>query len=297
MKSKPPLWRVSVVCPFATEDLTAEVLGSFFGCPASSYTDAETRRTEVSVYLEARPDKNTPAAIEAALQLAGEEAGCAGPIQVSVHRLKNEDWAESWKRHFKPLRVGQALLIKPDWDKTRPHPGQRVVILNPGLSFGTGHHPTTQFCLRQVVRAYLLGVDDLLDIGTGSGILAIAAAKLGYRAVEAFDFDADAVQVARANARSNGVADRIALTQADLTALSLNSRKKHHLVCANLMHDLLIAERERITNRLQPNGWLVLAGILATQFPVVEEAYGELGFRLKKTRVEKEWQSGLFQKG
>ena len=139
--------------------------------------------------------------------------------------MRREDWAESWKRHFKPIEIGDALLVKPSWSKRRPRKNQAVVILDPGLSFGTGQHPTTAFCLREIVRLKLAkergrlarefktrhhadepsALQSFLDIGTGSGILAIAAAKLGYQPVHAFDFDAEAVRIARANARANRV--------------------------------------------------------------------------------------------
>ena len=127
-----------------------------------------------------------------------------------------------------------------------------------------------------------------------SGILAISAAKLGYAPVEAFDFDPEAVRVARDNARQNRVAEAVRIAQRDLTKVPRASRTRYDVVCANLIFDLLIAERERVVNRLKPEGVLVLAGILATQFPRVVEAYARAGMQLVATKVEKEWQSGSF---
>ncbi|MBI3875067.1 MAG: 50S ribosomal protein L11 methyltransferase, partial [Verrucomicrobia bacterium] len=134
-----------------------------------------------------------------------------------------------------------------------------------------------------------------LDIGTGSGILAISAVKLGYAPVEAFDFDPDAVRVARENAAQNGVEEFIRLRRADLTKLPLSSAKKFNVVCANLIYDLLLAERERILSRLKPGGRLVLAGILRKQFAPVKHAYCAAGLRLVASRAEGEWQSGAFE--
>ena len=125
-----------------------------------------------------------------------------------LNKVPPEDWAESWKRHFKPIEIGGDLLILPSWSKRKPKTGQAVVVLDPGLSFGTGQHATTSFCLNEIVklrRSSKASELSLLDGGTGSGILAIAAAKLGYKPVEAFDFDPVSVRVARANATSNGV--------------------------------------------------------------------------------------------
>ncbi len=219
-----------------------------------------------------------------------------GTGKIEVKRVKREDWAESWKRHFKPIRVGRALLVKPSWSRVRKVPGQAVMILDPGLSFGTGQHPTTGFCLREVVRARKAGAKSLMDIGTGSGILAIAAAKLSYTPIEAFDFDPESVRVAKENAMVNNAARAIKLSRADLTKISVRAPRRFDVVCANLMYDLLIAERKRIVNRLEPEGTLVLAGILATQFERVQQAYAELGFKLVRTRLEKEWQSGAFER-
>ena len=132
-----------------------------------------------------------------------------------------------------------------------------------------------------------------LDAGCGSGILAISAAKLGYAPVVAFDFDPEAVRVARENAAANGVPFRI--TRKDLTTLPRRSREKFDVVCANLIYDLLIQERARIVARLAPSGTLVLAGILRVQFSKVQLAYEQAGLRLISSRAVKDWRSGAFR--
>jgi len=169
-----------------------------------------------------------------------------------------------------------------------------VVVLNPGLSFGTGHHATTSFCLREVVRFARGGGGSVLDMGTGSGILAIAAAKLGCAPIEAFDFDPESVRVAMSNARQNRVPHRINLFKADVTRLPLRPVRKFDLVCANLISNLLVAERKRIAARVGPGGTLVLAGILRIEFSKVRDAFESLGLKLIRQREEKEWASGAF---
>jgi ribosomal protein L11 methyltransferase len=208
--------------------------------------------------------------------------------------LRHENWAESWKRHFKPIEIGSKLLIKPTWSKRRPRANQAVVVLDPGLSFGTGQHPTTRFCLEQIVsfrRAEQRQA--FLDIGTGSGILAIAAAKLGYLPVHGFDLDAAAVRIARANAAKNGVSRKIRLVKKDVSDQKPSG--KYDLICANLLADLLLTERKRIVGLLKPEGRLVLAGILKLQFHDVQGAYECAGLRLVASRGEDEWKSGAFQ--
>lgn len=294
------------------EDAVSELLSSVAGLPSTAYHDLKKCASHVSVFLELR--KFSPARTRRAI-IAGLEyiKNCGlnlGAAKIEIARMKREDWAESWKRHFKPIEIKSkrkkpresqrspklnSLLVKPTWSKKQPAPDQAVVVLDPGLSFGTGQHPTTGFCLHQIVDCLNPGEgQSFLDIGTGSGILAIAASKLGYTSVEAFDFDPEAVRVAKENIRANGVSRRVKLTRGDVTKLPLKPVRKFDLVCANLISTLLIAERKRILNRLKPGGTLVLAGILASEFAQVEQAFADLNLRLRASRKENEWRSGAF---
>ena len=317
------LTRISIATTPEAEEAVAELMLRVLGQTPSTYTDAETGETTVSTYLEKPAQWNAAARAElrAGLALLTECGIAVGAGEIKAAKVRREDWAESWKRHFKPLAIGDALLIKPSWVKQKPRKGQAVVVLDPGLSFGTGHHATTGFCLKQLVevrRRAVLGLRlgaggeprvlararnpnldpapplSFLDIGTGSGILAIAAAKLGYAPVRCFDFDPESVRVAKANAAQNEVTPLVRPVRHDLTKLPLASTVRYHVVCANLIYDLLIAERDRILNRLRPDGVLVLAGILETQFARVKRAYQQAGLKLVATEVEKEWQSGAF---
>jgi ribosomal protein L11 methyltransferase len=211
-----------------------------------------------------------------------------------VKRLRREDWVDSWKRHFQPIRIGDKLLVRPSWRKDKAAPGQAVVVLDPGLSFGTGQHATTKFCLRQLVVHRKRGAQSLLDVGTGSGILAIAGVKLGYRPVKAIDFDSEAIRVARANAKRNRVTAHLKPKVGDVTKLPPRARVKYDVVCANLYYDLLTANAHRIIARVKPEGVLVLAGVLKTQFAEVKAAVEGQGMVLKKTTRQGEWQSGTF---
>lgn len=314
MKSNQPLWRISVLTSEEAEDAVSELLASVTGVGAVTYFDLESRTSHVSVFLE--QGKFSPAAarteIAAGLERIqgfGLEVGAA---KIEIARVKREDWAESWKRHFRPISIqfrrgkspsrrraddsaGRSLLVKPSWSRRRPAKNQAVVILDPGLSFGTGQHPTTAFCLHEILRCLKPGLpQSFLDIGTGSGILAIAAAKLGYAPVEAIDFDPESVRVAGANARKNRVQHRIKLAYGDVTRLPSRPARQFDLVCANLISILLIAERRRIVNRLQPGGTLVLAGILAEEFTQVVRAYADLKLYLQSHHTENEWCSGAF---
>jgi len=291
------LWKISVTTTREAEEAVAERLGNTFGQPASSYTDAETLQTVVSVYLTARPDwsRARQAELATALKHIGRSGLAIGPGRISLKRIRRADWAESWKRHFKPLVIGSALLLKPGWSRRRPRKGQAVIVLDPGLSFGTGRHPTTAFCLRQLVARRRPGeAQSCLDVGTGSGILAIAAAKLSYAPVDAFDFDPQSVGVAQANARRNRVSARIRLRRQDLTRLPRRARRQYSVVCANLVSSLLLDQRQRLLARLRADGVLVVAGILTVEFARVRKAFADAGLRLLASRTQNEWRSGAF---
>jgi ribosomal protein L11 methyltransferase len=313
MKNK-SLWRISVATTLEAEDAVAELLGTIFNCNASSYFDAEPQTSVVSIYSSEKGflSGQFRKAISAGL-IRIEKCGLKiGAGKIKIAKMRREDWVESWKRHFKPIEIGNSLLVKPSWSKRRAKKNQAVVILDPGLSFGTGQHPTTEFCLREIVAAVGRPPQipekmknaalcreaainkSFLDIGTGSGILAIAAAKLGCKPVRAIDFDPEAVRVARANARVNRVLKEIKIAGGDVTEFSTIPKRRFDLVCANLISNLLIAERRKIAAQLKSGGVLVLAGILKSEFLEVKKAFESLGLKLISSRSKKEWRSGSF---
>jgi ribosomal protein L11 methyltransferase len=294
-----PLRQIAITTNPGAEDAVAALLEREFGQTPSIYTNADTGLTTASVYWNL-PDAEvagTKAALREGLADTEEHGLDVAPGRIAIRRVKAPDWSESWKRHFRPIEIGRTLLVKPTWSNRAPKPGQKLVLLDPGLSFGTGQHATTHFCLTQVAKLRRAGErQSFMDMGTGSGILALAAAKLGYGPVKAFDFDPDAVRIAAENAELNGVSDALLLSEADLTKLPRGSKERFDVVCANLIYDLLIAERNRILARLAPDGSLVLAGILATQFKAVEKAFAEAGLKLVTAKTDKEWRSGLFRR-
>lgn len=294
MKAK-SLWQITVNTSEESQEAVSEMMERVIHEPASIYIDTETHEVSVTIYLTKlqRQSKALRADLETGIDVIQNAGLNPAPGKIHIRKLAPKNWAESWKRHFKPIQIGKALLIKPSWSKLTPRHGQALVVLDPGLSFGTGRHATTSFCLQQLTaRRKPEQKQSLLDIGSGSGILAICAAKLGYSPVDAFDFDPDAVRVSIENAQSNGVGNSVIPRRKDLTRLPAKSARQYDIVCANLMHDLLIAEAGKIIARLKPDGHLILAGILTTQFAEVLKTYKKFGFKLIVSRVEKEWRSG-----
>ena len=213
----------------------------------------------------------------------------------TIWAVEREDWAESWKRFFHAQRVSERVIVKPSWESVAARPEDCIVEIDPGLSFGTGLHGTTRACLRFLdawqrrrPRA------SVLDMGCGTGILAIAAAKLGFPRVTAVDNDPDAVRVARANAAFNKVADRIEFIQAD--AAGFKADRAHDIVLANLLAGILVQRVDQIAAaaRRVPGSGLVLSGILQEQYEAVRSVYAARGFAEQETIILEGWKTGCF---
>ena len=251
--SEPALRCIAVQTSLEAEEAVGEILFEVFGEASAIWHNLETRESTVSVYPELNQDdlRQKRKSLRKRLGQLIDFGLNPGSLRISARKVKPEDWSESWKRHFKPIEIGHSLLIKPSWSRRKPRAGQAVVILDPGLSFGTGQHPTTSFCLEELVRARnTTRPQSFLDMGTGTGVLAIAAEKLGYHPVVAFDYDAVAVRVAHENATVNRC--QVArFAESDLLQLPTRSAEKYDVVCANLIADLLLAARRKIINRVK----------------------------------------------
>ena len=287
------------LCVYTTpvaEDLVSALLESIFDTSPSIWSDKETKESKVTVYLERQVITDSEKEIlEQGINVISESGYDVGEGGWKVLPVKREDWSESWKKHFHVIEVSHNLLVKPEWEEVHSKPDQAVVTLNPGLSFGTGHHPTTLFCLQQL--ADLAPINEsrsFLDAGSGSGILSISAAKLGYSPIEAWDFDPQAVHVAKENSKQNKLSEELIFKVRDLTKMK-SGGKKFDVICANLIYDLLIDESEKLKSWVAPNGYLILAGILIDQFPLVRNTYCDEGMEMVENEVKGEWCSGVFR--
>jgi len=289
------MWQVSILTGAEGEEAVAQLLERTVHPPPSVFRNERTAAVAVTSYVKRLPRTRRALAAELKEGLARlRQFGLdPRPARITIKRLPRKNWAQSWKRHFRPIDIGGKLLVKPGWSRRRARPGQRVVILDPGLSFGTGHHPTTLFCLEQRARCRRPGArQSFLDIGTGSGILAIAAAKLGYDPVAAFDCDPEAVRVSRQNLRRNRV--RVRLGRGDVARAPRLARRRYDVVCANLTCELLLAQANPIRRLLNPAGKLVVAGVLGREFQKIRKKFDRCHLTLEKSRVDKEWKSGRF---
>jgi ribosomal protein L11 methyltransferase len=211
--------------------------------------------------------------------------------------VNTEDWSSSWKVHFKPLRVGKHLLIVPTWEEAVVLPGDLVIRIDPGMAFGTGGHETTRLCLELLEsvmeKSPLLTIPSLLDLGTGSGILAIAANLLGAGRILALDIDPDTVEIARENLTLNGMSDSI-----ECGTVPLESLAEHFdIILANILAEELVRLAPYLMERLHPGGALILSGILAEKESLVRQGFASQPLTYIRTVSDGEWVAMLYEKG
>jgi ribosomal protein L11 methyltransferase len=210
-----------------------------------------------------------------------------GTGDLVVETRNEEDWANAWKAHYTPVRVGIRVVVRPPWQEYEPESGDVVVLLDPGMAFGTGTHPTTQIALRLLET---LTVEDrsVFDVGTGSGILAIAASKLGARAVDAVDIDAVSVRQAQTNIDLNDVRGSVSIWQ---SAMEPNAEpmKTYDIVVANIIARVLVEISDQIVSSVGLNGTLVLSGIIDSKEASVVDRYRSLGFDIVKREQIEDW--------
>lgn len=220
--------------------------------------------------------------------------GVSEPI-LSSTMIEEEDWGKNWKEHFKPFAIVPGLVIAPTWEEYRPTAGEVVITMDPGMAFGTGHHATTSLSLH-FIRETLAGSDGslrLLDVGTGTGILGMAAVLFGAKDVLGIDNDPEAVSAAEENVRRNSLQDRMQVSLSPLSSLE----EPYKIVVANIVHDVLIGMSDDLTRLTADGGTLILSGILAgKQVENIINVFTAKGLRLSGQENREEWSALCFGK-
>ena len=200
--------------------------------------------------------------------------------------FENMDWLSKWKEHIKPIKISQKLIIKPTWKKVEPKPGRIIIEIDPGMAFGTGSHASTMLCLKAAYKlSHVIRGRSIMDVGTGSGILAITAARPGADKVVCLDIDPEALKVARENVILNNVSRKVTITAKSLEKI----KSRFFVIFANIIAEELIKIAHLLKAKLEHNGFLILSGILQEIAEEVEVVYKKLGFRLFKTYTKGEW--------
>ncbi|HWQ75666.1 MAG TPA: 50S ribosomal protein L11 methyltransferase [Syntrophomonas sp.] len=201
-------------------------------------------------------------------------------------QVQESDWEESWKKYYHCFKIGQRLVVKPSWEEYMPQPGEVIIELDPGMAFGTGDHASTRFCL-EFIDDYVKGGENIIDAGCGSGILSIAAAKLGAARVLAMDIDQVAVNIARANVSMNGLDKIVQVECGDITR-DLSSFKADYIF-ANITAEVVVQLIPRAAELLPAGAYLFCSGIIASRWPQVRQQLEKYGFEIARILQDQEW--------
>lgn len=216
------------------------------------------------------------------------------PAEIECIGVHEEDWANSWKQYYKPIKTGEKLVIVPEWEEYDPAPGEIVVLMDPGMAFGTGTHETTRLCA-MLLEKYVRPGDRMLDVGCGSGILAICAAKLGAGSCFACDIDPVAVRIAGENAALNQTA-QVETGVSDLLAQAKKAPGGYHVCCANIVADVIIRLSPDIGAFMEPDGVLIVSGIITERADETVSALKDAGWYLIDERRENGWFAGALRR-
>ncbi len=230
--------------------------------------------------------------IKAEVQKLSSYGILAGSCTILSEIVEDGEWATAWKAYYKPIRVGKRLLIRPIWEEMNLQPQDLEIALDPGLAFGTGSHPTTQLCLR-FLEDYLKPGDSFLDVGCGSGILTIAAAKLGAGVLSAVDIDELAVHSTIENLKLNGLAEKVRVIHGDLVK---QIKEPVRVVTANIVADAILRLLPNIEPLLVSQGLFIASGIITTREEDLVKATEEAGLSILEVRREGDWVAILAQK-
>ncbi len=280
-----------ITTPREAAEAVAAVLHSV---PAGGVVEEEAPEGRVRLRAYVREDVASPgmlADLKRRLDVLPTFGLGTAPPDLVVERAVDESWATVWKTHFHAFPVGRRLWVVPTWEDPDLPPDAVSIRLDPGMAFGSGLHPSTQLCLRWL-EAHLRPGERVTDIGTGSGILAIAAAKLGAASVVAVDHDPVAVEVARANVTQNGVADHVTVTRGHLLG---EVGSPVDVVLANLTAEVVMEMAPAVAGCLAAGGHVVASGIAAPRLDEVCAAFARAGLAVVAVEADEEWRAVVAQ--
>jgi len=206
--------------------------------------------------------------------------------KIVYRKIQEEDWSESWKKYFSPTKITDRIVVKPTWHEYAPIKGETIIEVDPGMAFGTGTHPTTSLCV-SMIEKYICPGDTFLDIGSGSGILMIAAAKLGAKKVWGIDNDETAVSIAADNLRLNNIEDAdFNVTKGDLAT---GVTRNFNIITANILSEVIIVLLDSIKDVMKKGGVLICSGIIEKNAGIVLDKMNRIGLETVEMRSKDEW--------
>ena len=249
-----------------------------------SVIDAMPEDVQVKAWYPEEEAARILETLAARLPLLRRTLSDPGTLKITTAEAEQTDWSENWKKYYKPFRAGKRLVIKPTWESWDRQEGDLVVEMDPGMAFGTGTHETTALCVEMIEEYYRGGA--FLDVGTGSGILAICAGLLGAGDVTAVDIDPDAVRVAKENMEKNGLQGKVDVRQGDLIK---GLDRSFDFAAANILAPIVCLLCGPLFSHLKPGSLFICSGILAEQEDTVRKALADSGYRVLEVRRKKDW--------
>ena len=247
----------------------------------------DTEETKIMAYFS-EEETNLPekiAVIKEKIRNLTEFGLSIGSGTVELSNVNQEDWESAWKQYFKPVHVTDRIVVKPEWEEYSPQEGEIVIEIDPGMAFGTGTHETTSMCINQIEKNLKAG-DRVIDIGSGSGILSMAAVLLGAEKATGVDLDPVAVRVALENVELNNLQDKIEILHGNLTDVI---REKADIVVANIMADIILILLEDVREFIKDDGLFISSGIIQEKRAAVEARLLEKNFRIVEVETKGEW--------
>lgn len=208
-----------------------------------------------------------------------------GKADIRTSIIDEEDWANNWKKYYKPFKITKDITVKPSWEQYKGADGENVIEIDPGMAFGNGTHETTILCAK-LIEKYIKAGDIAADLGTGSGILAIIMAKSGASFVDAVDIDNVAVKAAKGNIILNGLIDKVAVKKGSAEVLT---KKKYNLIAANIIADVIIGMADKIREYLSGSGYFIASGIIRDRCGEVVDSMEKNGFKMLEKLAMSEW--------
>ncbi|MBE7022501.1 MAG: 50S ribosomal protein L11 methyltransferase [Ruminococcaceae bacterium] len=265
--------------------------------------EAKSGETNIKIYVtDNAAGHETLGEVERTLKelAAYDQEQAFGSLRMELSGMDEEDWANNWKQYFKPLAIGEKILVLPEWETLDEPTDRTIFTINPGMSFGTGSHHTTKLCLERLEKYIKPGME-VLDLGCGSGILSAVALLLGAKSATAVDIDPNAAEIARKNARRNGIEDERYRVFAgnvltDDKLLQAISDRTYDLVLANIVADVIIALAPKIPPLLASGGTYITSGIITERGDEVKAACNEVGMRLQTESQSGDWLALDYQK-
>ncbi|MEN8190539.1 MAG: 50S ribosomal protein L11 methyltransferase [Thermodesulfobacteriota bacterium] len=297
MDEQPVCLKMTISCDSALIELVTDYLVGIIGAVVEQSADSAEKPAPITAYLEGVDDQSAREALRSQLENYFHEMAQLFSVQppaLLIEEVEGRDWATAWQEFFEPFEIAEGLVIVPSWEDYRKKPGEEIIVMDPGMAFGTGQHATTALCL-DLIRESLVTVPGgtLLDVGTGTGILAMAGALFGADRVIGIDNDPEAVAAAKQNVAMNNLAEQVEIRGDDLLSFS----GPYELIAANIVHDVLVAMADAFYRLTRPGSRVILSGILkGDQAHNIIRVFADLGFEVVKTREKEEWAALLFSR-